>query len=481
MFSKCPCIDEWCVIMSDTFQIHSPIDGSVYAERPRATAGGIARVLDGAEAAQRRWRQTPLDERRAVCRRAVDILVGQADAIAVELAWQMGRPVRHGAMELRRGFRERADFFIEHAGHCLAEIPGTRREGFELFIRREPVGIVFVLSPWNYPYLTAVNAVLPALLAGNAVVMKQSAHTLLCAERISSAFAEAGAPDGTCSHLHISHEDSAAIIGDRRVGFVAFTGSVPGGRAVQQAARARFIGTGLELGGKDPAYVRPDAELRHAIDNIVDGAFFNSGQSCCGIERVYVHEAVFDAFVEGAVALTRQYVVGNPLEETTTLGPMVCGPAADFVRGQIIDALSMGARPLIGAEAFPDDHPGSPYLPPQILVDVNHRMRLMREETFGPAIGIMRVGDDAEAIRLMNDSDFGLTASVWTRDLDAARRIGDQVETGTFFMNRCDYLDPSLAWTGVKDSGHGCTLSTLGFDSFTRPKSFHMRLAQQPR
>ena len=462
--------------MADTLKILSPIDGSLYAERERASSEKIARTLETAASAQRHWRRLPLAERSAICRRAVELLVTQADPVAEELAWQMGRPIRYGAMEIRRGFQERAKFFIDCAEECLAEIPGAEKEGFEMYIRREPVGVVFVLSPWNYPYLTAVNAIVPALLAGNSVIMKQSTHTLLCAERLAAAFSEAGVPEGVCAYLHISHEDTARIINDTRIGFVAFTGSVAGGRAVQQAARNRFIGTGLELGGKDPAYVRHDADVESAIENIVDGAFFNSGQSCCAVERVYVHESVFERFVEGAVALAKKYVIGTPLDGETTLGPMVSGAAADFVRDQIIDALSMGARPMISAEDFPDDDPGSPYLPPQILIDVDHRMRIMKEETFGPAVGIARVADDADAIRLMNDSEFGLTASVWTRDAEAARVIGEEIETGTFFMNRCDYLDPSLAWTGVKDSGHGCTLSKLGFTSFTRPKSYHFRL-----
>jgi acyl-CoA reductase-like NAD-dependent aldehyde dehydrogenase len=259
------------------------------------------------------------------------------------------------------------------------------------------------------------------------------------------------------------------------VDFVAFTGSVPGGHAVQAAAALRFIGTGLELGGKDPAYVRADVNLPHAIENVVDGAFFNSGQSCCGIERVYVHAKVYKDFVDGAVALVSKYRLGNPLEKETNLGPMVRASAADFVRGQVRDAVAAGAKPLIDAKLFPANAEGTPYLAPQVLIDVDHSMRVMTEESFGPVVGIMKVNSDDEAIALMNDSEFGLTASIWTTDEAAALAIGDRVETGTWFMNRCDYLDPALAWTGVKDSGRGCTLSSVGFEQLTRPKSFHLR------
>ena len=243
---------------------------------------------------------------------------------------------------------------------------------------------------------------------------------------------------------------------------------------MQRAAAGRFIGTGLELGGKDPAYVRADAPLQATIENLVDGSYFNSGQSCCAVERIYVQKTIYKNFVEAFVELTRQYRLGNPLDPQTTLGPMVRTAAADAVRAQIRDALTKGAKALLDPKV---DKEGTPYLPPQVLVDVDHNMAVMTEETFGPVVGIMSVDSDDQAIALMNDSRYGLTASIWTADAQAALRIGDRVETGTWFMNRCDYLDPALAWTGVKDSGRGCTLSRLGLESFTRPKSFHLRLS----
>jgi len=332
------------------------------------------------------------------------------------------------------------------------------------------------LAPWNYPWLASVNAVVPALLAGNSVILKIAPQTPLVAERYVVAFESSGLPRDVFQFLHIDHEQVAEVIRDPRISFVAFTGSVAGGHAVKRAASERFIATALELGGNDPAYVRYDAPLEATIENLVDGAMFNSGQSCCAVERIYVHRDVYDQFVEGFTELTKQYKLGNPLRSKTTLGPMVRRDAADKVRAHIADALQKGASAMIDEKLFPFSKEGTPYLAPQVLVNVDHSMLVMTEETFGPVAGIMPVKDDDEAIKLMNDSRYGLSASIWTTDADAALQIGDQIETGTWYMNRCDYLDPALAWTGVKDSGRGCTLSKLGFDAFTRPKSFHMRL-----
>jgi acyl-CoA reductase-like NAD-dependent aldehyde dehydrogenase len=398
--------------------------------------------------------------------------VSRAEELGEELSWQMGRPVSQSPGELRRGFHERACHMADIAQKTLEEIEIEPKPGFRRFIRREPHGVVLVLAPWNYPWLTSVNAVVPALLAGNSVILKMAQQTPLVAERYAQAFEAAGLPDGVFQFLHVDHDAAARIIGDARVGYVAFTGSVGGGHAVQRAAAGRFIGAGLELGGKDPAYVRADAPLAPTVENLVEGAYFNSGQSCCAVERIYVHKDLHKDFVEAFVELTRQYRLGSPLERETTLGPLVRSDAADVVRAQIRDAIDKGAKPLLPVNA----EGGTPYLPPQVLIDVNHGMAVMTEETFGPVVGIQPVRDDEEAIRLMNDSRYGLTASVWTSDAVAALAIGERVETGTWFMNRCDYLDAALAWTGVKESGRGCTLSRLGLESFTRPKSFHLRL-----
>jgi acyl-CoA reductase-like NAD-dependent aldehyde dehydrogenase len=461
--------------MTGILKVVSPVDGSIHVERRLASAREIDEALSEAKRAQAAWRLVPIGERAALCLRFVEALTAMKDEIVPELAWQMGRPVAHGAGELR-GFEERARHMTGIAAEALADIDAGPKEGFRRWIRREPLGVVFSIAAWNYPYLIAVNSVVPAIMAGNAVILKHSGQTPLCAERLAMAFEKAGAPDGLFQALHLGHEATERMIADNRIDYVAFTGSVAGGHAIVQAAAGRFIGIGLELGGKDPAYVRADANLDFAIENLVDGAYFNSGQSCCGKERLYVHEAVYDRFVEGFAALAANYRLGNPLDPSTTLGPVVRASAASFVRGQIENAVRAGARALIDEALFPASKRGTPYLAPQVLVDVNHQMDIMREETFGPVIGIMKVRSDEEAISLMNDSPYGLTASIWTEDETAAMRIGDRIETGTWFMNRCDYLDPALAWTGVKDTGRGCTLSRVGYEHLTRPKSYHLRV-----
>jgi acyl-CoA reductase-like NAD-dependent aldehyde dehydrogenase len=460
--------------MSDVVRILSPVDGSIVAERPYAIQSEIDAALADAHRAQRRWRAAPLAERARFCAAAVEAMLAMADEIAPELAWQMGRPVQYGRGEVLR-MAERARFMIEAAPGALADHVPSPVNGFHRFVRREPLGTVFVIAPWNYPYLSAVNSVIPALMAGNAVLLKHAAQTLIVGERFQTAFDRADLPCGLFRNLVLDHQQTARIIRSRSVQQVNFTGSVAAGREIETAAASTFIGTGLELGGKDPAYVRDDANLPFAIENIADGAFFNSGQSCCAVERVYVYRRHFDRVVAGLVEVAGKYVVGNPLDLRTTLGPMARPAAADFVRGQIRQALEQGARRMVAPHSFPPDQPGSPYLAPEVLVDVDHEMAVMRDETFGPVVGVMPVESDEEAIRLMNDSPFGLSASIWTEDANAAECIGEQIETGTVYMNRCDYLDPALAWTGVKDTGRGITLSALGYSTLTRVKSYYLR------
>ena len=458
-----------------SLKVISPVDGRVYAERGLASSAEITAALAAARKAQAEWQAVSVADRSAACLRFVDAMVARKDEFGKELSWQMGRPVRYTPGEIGGGLQERSRAMVAMAGDALADVATAPKAGFTRFIRRAPLGVVFVVAPWNYPYLTAVNAIVPALLAGNAVILKHSAQTPLVAEAFAAGFAAANLPAGLFQVLHLSHTDTERVVCAPEIDFVAFTGSVEGGHAVQRAASERFIGTGLELGGKDPAYVRADANFDHAVENLVDGSFFNSGQSCCGIERIYVHEAIFDRFVAAFADMTATYKLGDPLDPETTLGPMVRTSAADFVRAQIAEAVRAGAKPLVDVGKFAAARDGTPYVAPQVLVNVDHSMRVMSEESFGPVVGIMKVASDEEAIRLMNDSQYGLTAAIWTSDEAAAIRIGDQVDTGTWFMNRCDYLDPELAWTGVKDSGRGCTLSRLGFDYLTRPKSFHLR------
>ena len=453
----------------------SPVNGQVYVERRQASGSEIEQCVAAAHAAQTEWRCTDVLERAAVCSAFADALLANGDDIVEELSWQMGRPIAAAPGELR-GFEERARHMIGIAPQALADIEVAPNTGFRRRIRREPLGVVLTVAAWNYPYLIAVNSVVPALMAGNAVILKHSAQTPLCAERFAEAFATAGLPEGVFQILHMSHAATESVIKDPRVDFVAFTGSVEGGHAIQRAASDGFTGTGLELGGKDPAYVRADADLNHAVENLVDGAFFNSGQSCCGIERIYVHQSLYSGFIDQYADLTRQYRLGDPLDAATNLGPMVRAGAADFVRGQIEQAVSQGANALIDPASFAADAPGTAYMAPQVLVDVSHDMRVMTEESFGPVVGIMPVASDEQALSLMNDSRYGLTASIWTRDAEAAMSLAERLDTGTCFMNRCDYLDPALAWVGVKDSGRGCTLSAVGYEHLTRPKSFHFKI-----
>ncbi|MBB6182310.1 aldehyde dehydrogenase family protein [Pseudorhizobium flavum] len=458
-----------------SFETITPIDDSVLLTRERHTDKDVDTALARASKTFSVWRSWSLARRIEILEKAVAAFVGQKESIAAEITTQMGRPIAYSGGEVA-GFETRARTMLRLAPEALQPFVPSKLEGFDRSIKRAPLGVVAVLAPWNYPFLTAVNAVIPALAAGNVVVLKHSDQTPLAAERMDEAFRAVGLPDGVFQFLHIDHDQVARMIADPRVSYVCFTGSVGGGHAVQRALSGSFTSAGLELGGKDPAYVREDANIEHAIANIADGIFFNSGQSCCGIERVYVHERHYKNVVDGLVAYAEQLSLGDPRDAATTLGPMVKTSAANSVRAQISDAVRAGAHALVDGTKFSADTGRSAYLSPQIIVDCDHSMSIMAEETFGPVAGVMSVRSDEEAVRLMNDSRYGLTASVWTADSAAAERIGDQLETGTVFMNRCDYLDPELAWTGVKDSGRGATLSRLGYDYLTRPKSYHFRL-----
>lgn len=460
--------------MAGSFKTISPVDGSTVFERSLDGLDEIERTLAAASTAFESWRQVEIDERCTMVRRFVELAVHDTDAVAQELTMQMGRPVRDGGGEVG-GWLLRGRTMIDLAPEALADIELEGRDGFTRFIRREPLGVVFVVAPWNYPWLTAVNALVPALVAGNTVVLKHSEQTPLVAERIGRAAKEAGLPDGVLQVLYLNHDGVADVIADSRIAFVAFTGSVEGGHAIQRAASKRFIGAALELGGKDPAYVCADADVARTAANLVDGSFYNAGQSCCGIERIYVHRDVYDSFLEAFVSVANELALGDPRDSSTTIGPVVRIRNAEAIQSQVDEAIAAGAHTLLDPGHFDAASRGLPYMAPQALVDVDHSMRIMSEETFGPAVGIMKVRDDAEAIAMMNDSLYGLTASVWTSDLEHAQQIGTRVQTGTWFMNRCDYLDPELAWVGVKDSGRGCSLSTLGYAQLTRPKSFHLR------
>ncbi|MBU0581531.1 MAG: aldehyde dehydrogenase family protein [Alphaproteobacteria bacterium] len=460
--------------MTETVKLTSPIDGSIWLERPVATDQAINAAVERARGAQASWAETPIAERGKYLLAMLEALVAMNDEIVPELAWQMGRPTRYGGE--KGGVEERTRYMVALAEKALAPFYPEERPGFRRYLKKEPLGIVFVIAPWNYPFLTAVNTIVPALMAGNAVILKHAAQTLLVGERFQAAFDKAGLPKGLFQNIVLNHAQTEKLLGSGKIDHCNFTGSVGGGRAIEKAAAGTFMTLGLELGGKDPAYVLPDAKMDHAVANLVDGAFYNSGQCCCGIERVYVHEKVYDEFIEGFIAETKNYVVGNPLDAATTMGPMAQARFADAIREQKAEALRKGARANINMTVA-EDKAGSPYIAPEVLTDVNHQMSVMREESFGPIVGIMKVKNDEEAIALMNDSPYGLTASIWTTDTGHAATIGDRIETGTVFMNRCDYVDPGLVWTGVKDTGKGGAMSVVGYENLTRPKSYHLREA----
>lgn len=453
-------------------QLISPVDGSVYAERLPLTQDAAIAAAKRAKAAQNAWAARSLEDRIALVKAGVAKLNEMKDRVVEELAWQMGRPTRFGGEF--GGVNARTEYMSEIAAETLAPKLVEDSDKFRRYLAREALGVVFIVAPWNYPYLTTINTLVPALIAGNTVVLKHASQTMLVGERLAEAFHAAGVPKDVFQNVVLDHATTEHLIAGRYFNFVNFTGSVSGGAAMERAAAGTFTPLGLELGGKDPGYVRADANLEAAVDTLMDGALFNAGQCCCGIERIYVHESLYDAFVEKAVAWTNGLKLGNPFDAASTLGPMANKRFAKVVRDQIAEAVAAGAKPLIDPATFPADDGGA-YLAPQVLVNVDHSMRVMMEESFGPVVGIMKVSSDEEAIRLMNDSPYGLTASIWTEDYDTAAKIGAQIETGTIFMNRADYLDPALCWTGCKDTGRGGSLSYLGFLSVTRPKSYHLK------
>jgi acyl-CoA reductase-like NAD-dependent aldehyde dehydrogenase len=458
--------------MTETLKCISPIDGSVFAERHVMGKAEAADAIARARAAQVAWAARPMRERIELVLAGVAAVGAMNDEIVPELAHMMGRPVRYGGEF--GGFTERASYMASIAEEALADIKIADDAQFRRYIRRVPHGVVLVVAPWNYPYMTAINTIAPALMAGNVVVLKHATQTLLVGERMARAFHSAGVPEDVFMNVFLDHDTTSNLIASRAFDFVNFTGSVGGGKAMERAAAGTFTAVATELGGKDPGYVMDDADLKAAAATLIDASMYNSGQCCCGIERIYVAEPHYDAFVEKAVAIASEYKLGNPLDETTTIGPMANVRFAREVRAQIAEAVEAGAKAHI--DTFAEDD-GAAYLTPQILTNVDHTMRVMREESFGPVVGIMKVRDDDEAVALMNDCDYGLTASLWTRDVERAARIGDRIETGTVFMNRADYLDPALCWTGCKDTGRGGGLSVIGYQNLTRPKSYHLKKA----
>ncbi|SDI91854.1 aldehyde dehydrogenase family protein [Billgrantia gudaonensis] len=456
--------------MGHMLQCISPIDGEIYAEREALSTTAARESAQRAREAQASWAARPLQERIDRVMAGIAAVGAMNDEVVPELAYMMGRPIRYGGEF--GGFEERGSHMAAIAREALADIAVGEDATVKRYIKRIPHGVVLVVAPWNYPYMTAINSVAPALIAGNTVLLKHATQTLLVGERMARAFHSAGVPEDVFQNVFLDHDTTSALIAERAFDFVNFTGSVPAGRTLERAAAGTFTGMALELGGKDPGYVMEDADLDAGVAALIDAAMFNSGQCCCGIERIYVHESLYDRFVEKAVTIVEGYRLGNPLDAATDIGPMAHVRFAREVRAQIDEAVAAGAKAHIATKPGDD---GEAYLTPQILTEVTHDMRVMRDESFGPVVGIMKVSGDDEAVRLMNDSAFGLTASLWTADLARAQRVGDRIQTGTVFMNRADYLDPGLCWTGCKDTGRGGSLSVIGYHNLTRPKSYYLK------
>ncbi len=447
-----------------TLQVSNPWDGSTVAELPFDSADQIDRKLSQAQAVQRSWANEPLARRAQRVREALVYFHDNADAVAADLTRQMGKPITQSRREVQT-MLARAEQAMGDAPEALRPDTPPAEDGFVLRIEHAPKGVVFDIAAWNYPLLIPINVIAPALLAGNTVLIKHSARTPLCGRHLSEAFGD------LIQDLILTHDQAIDLIADERIAHVSFTGSVEGGRRIHQAVGNRFIDAGLELGGKDPAYVAADADLDFAVENIVDGACYNAGQSCCAVERVYVHESLYDAFLDGAQAVLAAYVLGDPMDEQTTMGPMANASALDELENQVDEAVLRGAKLRCGGRRGDGQ-----FFPPTLLADVPNDAVVMQEESFGPIVPVAKVKNDDDALERMNDTRFGLTASVWTADADRAERFARALDAGTIFQNRCDYLEPSLPWTGCRDSGKGSTLSRFGFYHLTKRKAIHFRI-----
>jgi acyl-CoA reductase-like NAD-dependent aldehyde dehydrogenase len=458
-----------------TLVVDNPFTGEPACTVPLADQAALGATLDRARAAAKSWRSSPIDERVALVERFVAALEGQTADVAADITRMMGKPLSQATSEVK-GCVGRARALASIAPRCLADdvLPAVGK--FERRVARAPLGVIFDLPAWNYPLLTAVNCVVPALLAGNAVIVKHSPRTPLCGEHFARAFEAAGAPASLVQALHCDHPTSERIVGDERVDHTVYTGSIYGGHRIVEAGIKRFLHTTLELGGNDPAYVAPDCDLEKTVENVVDGAMYNAGQSCCAVERVYVHRSLYGRFLEMAEPLVRAYVMGDPMKSETTLGPIAQPHHVPELEALVGDARSKGARVLAGGSKASAGGRGR-FFEATLVADGTQGMKLFQQESFGPILPVAVVDTDEEALAKMNDSRLGLTASIWTSDRERAARLASGLECGTVFMNRCDYLDPELPWSGWKDSGRGVSLGALGFDGLTRPRAVHFRLA----
>jgi acyl-CoA reductase-like NAD-dependent aldehyde dehydrogenase len=468
------------VMATETITTVSPSTNKPVLTRQGVTAEQLLQVGEKAQAAFKSFRKTHpnLESRQAIVRKALNLLETKKDGLAAELTEQMGRPIAYVGKEIDTALL-RARYMLRIAPEALASTPGDPEANFKRYIERLPVGVVLVIFAWNYPYLILVNSLIPSILAGNAVILKPSPQTPTIAEHMASIFSEAGLPENVIQYVHCgTPAHLEPLILSPTVNHVTFTGSVAGGLAVQKIASARIdLTVGLELGGNDPSYVRSDVDAAWAADNIVDGAVFNSGQSCCAIERVYVHEDIYDAFIAEVIKQLQNYKLGDPSQKDTNVGPVVSARAKESVLAQIQDAVHKGATnvKIEGNASFANVPTQGNFVVPTLLTEVTHDMDVMRHETFGPVVPVMKVRSDDEAVQLMNDSNFGLTATVWTRDVPRGEELAEQLQAGTVFVNRADYPAPDLAWTGWKESGKGVTMGRWGFEQFVKLRSVHVK------
>jgi acyl-CoA reductase-like NAD-dependent aldehyde dehydrogenase len=453
-----------------TLTINNPATGQVIDERPADDAASVAAKAAAARAAQPAWAATPLRERLVTLQRFRAAIVDELDSLATTLTQEVGKPIAQSRNEIN-GLLPRIDFFLAQTESAIADETVFDEGGMRERIGHVPLGVVANISAWNYPYFVGCNVIVPALLTGNAVLYKPSEFATLTGLHIARLLHAAGVPEDTFAPLIGSGEVGAALLNQRLDGLF-FTGSHATGVKIAQALAPRLVKLQLELGGKDPTYVRADADPKTAAESLADGAMYNTGQSCCSVERIYVHESLHDAFVAHFLAAVKSFKVGDPMADDTYIGAITRAPQLDVLDAQVADARSKGATMHIGGHRLPG--PGNWY-EPTVFTNVNHTMELMREESFGPIIGIQKVRSDDEAIALMNDTRYGLTAGVYTRDESRARELLARVNAGSVYWNCCDRVSPRLPWSGYGDSGLGLTLSTHGIQTFTRPKAWHLR------
>jgi len=455
-----------------TLRITNPATGAVVDEVPADDAASVAAKASAARAAQPRWAATPLAERIATIGRFRQALVAELETLAVTLTREVGKPIAQSRNELN-GLLPRIDFFIERCAAAIADEHVFDGGGMHEQIGHIPLGVVGNISAWNYPYFVGCNVIVPALLTGNTVLYKPSEYAALTGLHIARLLHGAGVPKDVMHTLVGAGEVGAALLAQRIDGLF-FTGSHATGVRIAQALAPRLVKLQLELGGKDPTYVRADADAKAAAESLADGAMYNTGQSCCSVERLYVHETIHDAFVEHFVATVARFKLGDPMDAGTYIGAITRAPQLDVLDAQVADAKARGARLHCGGHRLPG--PGNWYAP-TVFSGVNHSMELMREESFGPIIGIQQVRGDDEAVALMNDTRYGLTAGVYTKDEATARALLARVNAGSVYWNCCDRVSPRLPWSGHGDSGIGLTLGTHGIQTFTRPKAWHLRQA----